>query len=62
MADDVRTFRCKRCQEATEFHRRRCSHILHLILSIVTGGLWLPVWLFSAVRPRLWTCCGCGGH
>ncbi len=26
------------------------QHILHLLLSIVTGGLWLPVWLVRAWR------------
>lgn len=26
------------------------QHILHLLLSIVTGGLWLPVWIIRAWR------------
>lgn len=26
------------------------QHILHLLLSIVTGGLWLPVWFVRAWR------------
>ena len=25
------------------------NHILHLILSIVTGGLWLPLWLATGL-------------
>lgn len=25
------------------------SHVLHLILSILTCGLWIPVWLFVAI-------------
>lgn len=27
----------------------RTSHILHLLLSVVTAGLWLPVWVLVAV-------------
>lgn len=27
----------------------KTSHILHLILSIVTGGLWVPIWLLVAI-------------
>jgi hypothetical protein len=26
------------------------QHILHLLLSIVTGGIWLPVWFIRAWR------------
>jgi rRNA maturation protein Nop10 len=29
-----------------------CNHILHLILSLVTCGLWLPVWFFIAKAAR----------
>jgi Na+-transporting NADH:ubiquinone oxidoreductase subunit NqrC len=25
------------------------SHILHLILSVITVGLWVPVWMLVAV-------------
>lgn len=24
------------------------AHVLHLLLSVMTGGLWLPVWLLVA--------------
>jgi hypothetical protein len=24
---------------------RRVSHVLHLLLTVITGGLWAPVWL-----------------
>src|SRR5690625_1898396 len=29
--------------------KKRTSHVLHLILSIITCGLWLPVWLIIGV-------------
>lgn len=27
----------------------KTSHILHLILSLITGGLWIPVWMLCAL-------------
>ena len=27
----------------------KTSHILHLLLSVVTGGIWLPIWLVVAM-------------
>ena len=26
------------------------QHILHLLLTVFTGGLWLPVWIILAIR------------
>lgn len=28
------------------------NHVLHLLLSIFTAGLWLPVWFLKAISPR----------
>ena len=28
---------------------KRVNHLLHLILSVLTVGLWLPVWLVVAI-------------
>jgi hypothetical protein len=28
---------------------KRVNHLLHLVLSLVTFGLWLPVWLIVAI-------------
>ena len=28
---------------------RRPNHILHLLLSVVTGGIWLPIWILVAM-------------
>lgn len=28
------------------------SHILHLLLTVFTGGLWLPVWIILAIASR----------
>jgi hypothetical protein len=34
---------------ATLVHGRRVNHVLHLILSLVTVGLWVPVWIVLAI-------------
>ncbi len=38
----------------------RPSHILHLLLTIVTGGLWLIVWLFLSSSGKQFRCPYCG--
>jgi hypothetical protein len=55
---------CTECDKTTthigcETHT---NHILHLLLSVFTGGLWLPVWLIIACtthNPSL-ACVICG--
>ena len=29
---------------------RHTNHILHLLLSLVTFGLWLPIWLLASLN------------
>ena len=33
-------------------YRRRPSHAGHALMTLVTGGLWAPVWLIAATRPH----------
>ena len=39
-------------QVVVQSPRRGTNHGLHLILTLITGGLWLPVWLI------VWACNG----
>lgn len=32
---------------------QKTSHVLHLLLTVITFGLWLPVWVIVAVSHRL---------
>lgn len=48
MATENRMNHCKRCQKATLHVSRGTSHLLHLVLSVVTIGLWTLVWIFTA--------------
>lgn len=33
----------------------------HLLLSVITLGIWIPFWLLAAFWPRAWRCTTCGG-
>jgi hypothetical protein len=55
---------CDSCDRITR-HERNVSapnHVLHLILSLLTAGLWLFVWLFFVVfqNKGRWVCGQCG--
>ena len=49
----------KKEKELTEYEdKAKINHILHLILSIVTGGIWLIVWALigmsaSSYKPKI---------
>lgn len=46
------------CQVVTRRDRRR--HWLHLLLTILTAGLWGFVWFYRTMRPVRWRCTECG--
>lgn len=29
---------------------RKAHHLLHFIMTVITAGLWLPIWIFCAIR------------
>lgn len=56
---------CHTCQRPT-LHTARLetpNHVLHLLISVFTCGLWLPVWLvlIVATKSAPWRCSQCGG-
>ena len=52
---------CWHCKTEVLAQKNTPNHILHLILSIVTLGLWLPVWLIiSLVNIGGYRCPECG--
>ena len=51
---------CARCGVQTMHVQEKPNHVLHLLLSVFTIGIWLPVWAlvgFLGERPR---CAVCG--
>ncbi len=52
---------CKNCGERTLHINKGVNHVLHLILSIITGGIWLIVWLIISMDSKgEWQCSKCG--
>lgn len=39
------------------------NHILHLLLSLVTVGIWLPIWILISIASEFgsYQCPECGG-
>lgn len=51
---------CSYCGENVLIRAKTPNHILHLILSFVTSGLWLVVWIILGLSAKEWRCCKCG--
>ena len=53
---------CTLCQSQVLSVKKQTNHILHLLMSLVTLGLWLPIWLLvgvcAATTPYLCSRCG----
>ena len=50
---------CKNCQTTNKFCKVKANHTLHLILTIITLGIWLIPWSFIG-GGSAWTCDQCG--
>ena len=52
---------CRRCRRPTVHLQPSTSHVLHLLLSILTVGLWLGVWALAGLaNASQRTCTACG--
>lgn len=54
------------CEEEIEMvlaERQTPNHLLHLVLSLVTAGLWLPIWILVALfAGGSYRCPRCGAR
>lgn len=50
---------CKDCEKRIRAERKGTKHILHLILTIFTAGLWLIIWIGSSIKFGGWSCPSC---
>ena len=52
---------CPRCDRNRTLERRKPDHVLHLVLALVTLGLWAVPWLALSLYGRryLWQCVSC---
>lgn len=53
---------CSKCQKKTLHIEQKLNHILHLLLAIVTAGVWLIVWVLLAFLHDKKTQCTICGH
>lgn len=52
---------CEYCQGKTKHVHGTTNHVLHFILSIVTAGFWIFVWLLIVLNNMfVWHCDACG--
>lgn len=53
---------CKTCGQPRLFEREGCNHILHLLLTVFTVGLWSPIWLLCGISAwsKPYRCPQCG--
>ncbi len=60
MSDEkIRGF-CKDCNKFVVAFRSKPNHVLHLLLSIFTLGLWVFVWIGLSIKIGGWKCSECG--
>lgn len=62
MGSEVRSGTCKQCGERRKVTRSRANHLLHLVLTVLTAGLWIFVWIGVAVKFGGWRCDTCGSR
>ena len=51
---------CPQCRKLVLAERDPPNHLLHLILSVVTFGFWIAVWILMVVLSRHYNCSRCG--
>jgi len=55
----TKTGYCKICDGQVKVEKPSPSHVFHLIMTIITGGLWIVIWVLC-LCDRSWRCCECG--
>lgn len=58
----VDTAYCNHCKKQVVTKKKGCNHVLHAILSLITGGVWLIIWLLCAITWDDWYCTECGQY
>ncbi len=51
---------CGECDRQVLVRRPGTNHLLHLVLTVLSAGLWLIVWLGVSVKFGGWRCSRCG--
>jgi hypothetical protein len=51
---------CGKCLSQAALGRRALNHTPHLLLTLLTCGLWAILWIRDARRAAEWKCLECG--
>jgi hypothetical protein len=51
---------CQTCEKQVLIKRKGTNHLLHLLLTLLTGGFWIIVWILCAIKVDVWRCSQCG--
>lgn len=53
---------CSTCGQKRPFQKQGVNHVLHLILTIITVGVWVVVWILLALMNGFtpYRCSVCG--
>lgn len=62
MGTEYSTAYCKHCDDNVKTIRKTPSHLFHLIMSVLTCGVWLLVWASVASEKETWRCSQCGSE
>ena len=60
MAMDYKSGFCELCNTTRKVERKGTNHILHLLITLVTFGFWLIIWILVSVKIGGWRCEQCG--
>lgn len=55
---------CRTCGQKRLFVKPGTNHILHLLLTVITLGCWIVIWILDGLCHALsrGRCTQCGGH
>ncbi len=60
MAHRVEYHHCENCRDVMPFNKDVANHVLHLLVSIFTCGLWVIAWAIIALSSGEMRCGNCG--
>ncbi len=57
-----KSYQCSTCQRPTLHQRPNAAHLIHFILTLITCGGWLPIWLIAGINKAMYPyrCQSCG--
>ena len=60
VAMDARAAHCPHCGQQVTISRRSGAMAFHIVLVVLTAGLWFPAWMIMLLLMPGWKCAECG--